>query len=88
VTPGTLWEVPTGLCPTSRFLKLENTTFQKLDLFPLSGDGRKVLALFGPLERMNLVHWKLLSMLRFSTFHWLNYDSDVKRMNVFVFGII
>jgi hypothetical protein len=27
-----------GLCPTSAILKLENTTFRKLDLFPSSGE--------------------------------------------------
>jgi hypothetical protein len=28
-----------GLCPSSGFLQTENTTFQKLDLFPSSGEG-------------------------------------------------
>jgi hypothetical protein len=33
---------------------LENTTFQKLDLFPSSGEGRETPTLLGPLERANL----------------------------------
>jgi hypothetical protein len=37
------------------FLKLENTTFRKLDLFPSSGEGGagKTPTLLGPLERTN-----------------------------------
>jgi hypothetical protein len=36
------------------FLKLENTTFRKLDLFPSSGEGRTPI-LLGPLEKGNLL---------------------------------
>jgi hypothetical protein len=36
---------------------LENTTFQKLDLFQSSGEGRETLTLLGPLERASLNHW-------------------------------
>jgi hypothetical protein len=39
------------------FYILENTTFQKLDLFPSSGEGRETTTLLGPLERANLNHW-------------------------------
>jgi hypothetical protein len=31
------------------FWKLENTTFRKLDLFPSSGEGRKLPTLLSPL---------------------------------------
>jgi hypothetical protein len=37
--------------------QLENTTFQKLDLFPSSGEVRETPILLGPLERANLNHW-------------------------------
>jgi hypothetical protein len=36
--------------------KQENTIFQKLDLFPSSGE-RETPPLLGPLERANLNHW-------------------------------
>jgi hypothetical protein len=36
---------------------LENTTFQKLDLFLSSGDGRETPTLLGPLGRANLNQW-------------------------------
>jgi hypothetical protein len=39
------------------FLKLENTTFQKLDLFLSSGEGEKTPTQIGPLERANLNQW-------------------------------
>jgi hypothetical protein len=31
--------------------------FQKLDLFPSSGEGRETPALLGPLEKAELNHW-------------------------------
>jgi hypothetical protein len=34
-----------------------NTTFRKMGLFPLSGEGMKTPTLLGPLERVNLNHW-------------------------------
>jgi hypothetical protein len=39
------------------FYNLENTMFQKLDLFPSSGNGRKTHTLLGPSESANLNHW-------------------------------
>jgi hypothetical protein len=36
--------------------KLESTTFQKLDLFPFSGEGGR-RAVGRPLETANLNHW-------------------------------
>jgi hypothetical protein len=44
-----------GLCPSSVFEKLDNTTFRKLDLFASSGEG-ETPTLFGPLLRANLNH--------------------------------
>jgi hypothetical protein len=41
-----------------RYFKLENTTFRKLDLFPSSGEGRR-LTLLGRLERADLNHWTI-----------------------------
>jgi hypothetical protein len=37
--------------------KLENTTFQKLDLFPSSGRVGRTPSQLGTLERANLNHW-------------------------------
>jgi hypothetical protein len=37
--------------------ELENTMFQKLELFPSSDKGRETPTLLGPLERLNLNHW-------------------------------
>jgi hypothetical protein len=36
---------------------LENTTFQKLDLFPSSGKGRETLTLLGHLKRATINRW-------------------------------
>jgi hypothetical protein len=36
---------------------LEITTFQKLDLFPSSGEGGEIPTSLGPLERLNLNYW-------------------------------
>jgi hypothetical protein len=44
-----------GLC--SSFGILKNTTFQKMNLFPFSGEGFEAPALLGPLEGANLCHW-------------------------------
>jgi hypothetical protein len=41
-----------GLCPSSRIIKLENTTFRELNLFPSSGEGSL-------LERANLNQLRL-----------------------------
>jgi hypothetical protein len=50
----------TGLWLSPGFLNIqENTTFQKLDLFPFSGEGRETHTLLGPLESANLHHWTL-----------------------------
>jgi hypothetical protein len=38
------------LCPSSGIKKLEQT-FQKLNLFPFSDEGRKTPTLLGPVER-------------------------------------
>jgi hypothetical protein len=38
---------------------LENTTFQKLDLFPSSGKEGKTPTQLGTLERANLNHWTI-----------------------------
>jgi hypothetical protein len=47
-----------GLSPLSGVLGSRNMTFQKLDLFPSSGeDGQKIPAQLGPSERVNLNHW-------------------------------
>jgi hypothetical protein len=43
------------LCPSSTFLNTIKTTFQKLDLFLSSGEGKGTPTL-GPLERANLNH--------------------------------
>jgi hypothetical protein len=40
---------------------LENTTFQKLDLFPFSGEEKEMPTLLGPSERANLNHWTVYS---------------------------
>jgi hypothetical protein len=36
---------------------MEDTAYQKLDLFPSSGMGTETLTLLGPLEKANLNHW-------------------------------
>jgi hypothetical protein len=43
------------------FQRIENTTFQKLDLFLSSGEGggEKTPTHLGPLERTNLNHWTI-----------------------------
>jgi hypothetical protein len=50
-----LWSFWT-LAINSYSKKPENTTFQKLDLFPSSGEGGTPTML-GPLERSNLYQW-------------------------------
>jgi hypothetical protein len=45
-----------GLCPSPSTLKLEYTTFRRLDLLPSSGEG-EAPTLLGPLESANLNHW-------------------------------
>jgi hypothetical protein len=45
---------------SSGVLGSRNTTFRKLDLFPLSGEvGEKTPAHLGPLEKANLNHWTI-----------------------------
>jgi hypothetical protein len=47
-----------GLCPLSGILKnIKNTTFQKLDLFPFSGEGWETPSLLGPFKRAHFNHW-------------------------------
>jgi hypothetical protein len=44
-----------GHCPSSRILNTYKSTFQKLDLFPSSGEGRETPILLVFLERANLL---------------------------------
>jgi hypothetical protein len=46
------------------FYNLENTRFQKLDLFPSSSVG----TLLGPLETANLIHW--ITLVKLTTTIW------------------
>jgi hypothetical protein len=39
------------------FLMIRITRFQKMVLFPSSGEGRNTPTLLGPIERSNISHW-------------------------------
>jgi hypothetical protein len=52
---------------------LENTSFQKLDLFPISGEGRETLTLLGPLGIANL-----------NQGYWLALFKGPNRVDVFL----
>jgi hypothetical protein len=42
--------------------RLENTTFQKLDLFSSLGEGGKTPISLGPLETADLIHWTEITL--------------------------
>jgi hypothetical protein len=53
-----------GLCPLSGIVTLKNVMFQKLDLFPSSGEEKGTPTLLGLLERADHNHWTTQSLVQ------------------------
>jgi hypothetical protein len=70
------------------FWIVENIAFQKLALFPSSGERRKRPTLLGPLERANLNHWTTRVIWQQLYEHLTQTEPNIFVLNIFILHLL